>query len=137
VTLGELTLPISYADARQYALVFTTQLVGRLAELHAQYGSPKLSVTQPRTLADGRLMMSADVLTEVGPGGLLHAMWAAADKGVLSQAVTVLPWAEAVALLPAEPAESLLVSGGAQSPTSGGVVAPGVSPSLGGAVRLK
>ena len=103
MTLGELTLPISYADARQYALVFTTQLVGRLAELHAQYGSPKLSVTQPRTLADGRLMMSADVLTEVGPGGLLHAMWEAADKAALAQAVEVLPWADAVALLPPDP----------------------------------
>lgn len=136
MTLGDLTLPISYADARQYALVFTPQLAGRLAELHGQYGSQKC-VPMPRTLTDGRLMLSADVLTEVGPGGLLEAMWTAADKAVLAQAVEVLPWSEAVALLPAEPAESLLVSGGAQSPTSGGVVAPGVSPSLGGAIRLK
>jgi hypothetical protein len=51
------------------------------------------------------LMLSADVLTEVGPGGLLHAMWEAADKEVLAQAVTVMPWADAVALLPADPVE--------------------------------
>jgi hypothetical protein len=134
--LGDLTLPISDAEGKALALVFTTQLAGRLAELHSQYGSTNC-IPMPRVLTDGRLMLCADVLTEIEPGGLLHAMWEAADKGVLSQAVTVLPWAEAVALLPAEPAESLLVSGGAQSPTSGGVVAPGVSPSLGGAVRLK
>ena len=99
MTLGDLTLPISYEDARQLALVFTAQLAGRLAELHAEHGSQKC-VPVPRVLADGRLMLCADVLTEVGPGGLLEAMWAAADKQVLGQAVEVLPWADAAALLP-------------------------------------
>lgn len=99
MTLGELTLPISYDNARELALVFTPQLAGRLAELHGQYGSQKC-VPVPRVLVDGRLMLSADVLTEVEPGGLLHAMWEAADKEVLNAAVEVLPWAEAVALLP-------------------------------------
>ena len=47
-------------------------------------------------------MLSADVLTEIEPGGLLHAMWEAADKAVLNAAVEVLPWAEAVALLPVD-----------------------------------
>jgi hypothetical protein len=102
MTLGDLTLPISYADARQYALVFTTQLAGRLAELHAVHGSQKC-VPVPRVLTDGRLMLCADVLTEIEPGGLLHAMWESADKAVLNQAVEVLPWAEAVALLPPDP----------------------------------
>lgn len=102
MTLGDLTLPLPIEAARGYALVFTTQLAGRLAELHAQYGSPNC-VPVPRVLADGRLMLSADVLTEVEPGGLLHAMWAAADQSVLAQAVDVMPWAEAVALLPPDP----------------------------------
>lgn len=102
MTLSDLTLPISYADARGLALVFTTQLAGRLSELHGLHGSPNC-VPVPRTLADGRLMLSADVLTEIAPGGLLHAMWAAADQQVLGQAVEVLPWADAVALLPVEP----------------------------------
>lgn len=96
--LSDLTLPISYADAQAYALIFTPQLAARLAELHAQHGSPNC-VPVPRTLTDGRLMLSADVLTEVEPGGLLHEMWEAADKQVLGQAVEVLPWADAVALL--------------------------------------
>jgi hypothetical protein len=104
MTLSDLMLPISYEDARQYALVFTAQLAGRLAELHAVHGSQKC-VPVPRVLTDGRLMLSADVLTEVGPGGLLKAMWAAADKAVLNASVEVLPWADAVALLPPSPAE--------------------------------
>jgi hypothetical protein len=104
MTLGDLALPISYADARQYALVFTPQLAARLAELHALHGSKKCRPV-PRTLTDGRLMLSADVLTEIGPGGLLEAMWNAADKAVLNASVEVLPWADAVALLPPDPAE--------------------------------
>jgi hypothetical protein len=104
MTLADLTLPISYEDARQYALVFTAQLAGRLAELHAEHGS-RNCVPVPRTLDDGRLMLCADVLTEVESGGLLHAMWEAADKEVLGQAVEVMPWADAVALLPSNPAE--------------------------------
>ena len=102
MTLSDLTLPISYDEARGYALVFTTQLAGRLAELHLLHGSTNC-VPVPRTLTDGRLMLSADVLTEVEPGRLLHAMWEAADKAVLAQAVEVLPWADAVAMLPVEP----------------------------------
>jgi len=103
MTLGDLTLPISYEDSRGLALVFTTALAGRLAELHAEHGSQKC-VPMPRVLTDGRLMLSADVLTEIEPGGLLHAMWAAADQQVLGASVEVIPWADAVALLPADPA---------------------------------
>ena len=42
----------------------------------------------------------ADILTEVMPGGLLAGMWAAADKAALLPNVTVMAWADAVALLP-------------------------------------
>lgn len=102
MTLSDLTLPISLEAARGLALVFTPALAARLAELHAEHGSPNC-VPMPRTLTDGRLMLSADVLTEIEPGGLLHAMWAAADQQVLGKAVEVLPWDEAVALLPPDP----------------------------------
>ena len=105
MTLADLTLPISYEDAKGYALVFTPQLAGRLAELHRLHGSANC-VPMPRTLTDGRLMLSADILTEVMPGGLLHAMWAAADKAILLPAVEVIPWADAVALLPPDPVEA-------------------------------
>jgi hypothetical protein len=102
MTLSDITLPVSLSDARGRALVFTTQLASRLAQLHAQYGS-RNCVPVPRTLTDGRLMLCADVLTEVMPGGLLHAMWEAADKEVLCREVEILPWADAVALLPPQP----------------------------------
>lgn len=103
MTLSDLALPITYADARGLALVFTPTLAARLAELHAAHGSPNC-VPMPRQLADGRLMLSADVLTEIEPGGLLHQMWEAADKAVLGASVEVMPWADAVAMLPPDPA---------------------------------
>lgn len=101
MTLADLKLPIGYEEASQYALVFTDQLAGRLAELHAKHGSTNC-VPVPTRMTDGRLMLSADLLTEVAPGGLLYAMWEAADKEVLAQAVEVMPWADALALLPTE-----------------------------------
>jgi hypothetical protein len=101
VTLADLTLPISYEGARQYALVFTPQLAARLAELHAEHGTNKC-VPVPRVLTDGRLMLCADVLTEVAPGGLLYEMWRHADQATLLSSVEVMPWADAVAMLPAE-----------------------------------
>ena len=103
MTLADLTLPISYADAKALALVFTPQLAGRLAELHAEHGSPNC-VPMPRVLTDGRLMLCGDVLTEVMPGGLLHSMWQAADQTVLLAGVEVIPWSEALALLPLDSA---------------------------------
>lgn len=103
MTLRDLTLPISYEAARQYALVFTPTLAQRLAELHAIHGSTKC-VPMPRVLTDGRLMLSADILTEVMPGGLLADMWAAADKAVLLPSVDVIPWDDAVAMLPRDDA---------------------------------
>lgn len=102
MTLSDLTLPISDSEAKGYALVFTPALAGRLAELHRLHGSPNC-VPVPRQLTDGRLMLCADILTEAMPGGLLAGMWAAADKAVLLPAVEVIPWAEAVAMLPPDP----------------------------------
>jgi len=102
MTLADLTLPISDADAKALALVFSPQLAARLAELHAEHGNTNC-VPMPRMLTDGRLMLCGDVLTEVMPGGLLHAMWAAAGQAALLASVEVIPWADAVALLPPEP----------------------------------
>ena len=101
MTLNDITLPISGDEARGLALVFTPSLARRLAELHAAFGSTNC-IPVPSQLTDGRLMLGADLLTEVEPGGLLHAMWQAADQAVLLQAVDVVPMAEALALLPAD-----------------------------------
>lgn len=102
MTLGELVFPISYTDAKGMCLVFSIDLASRLAELHALHGSANC-VPAPRTMTDGRLMLPATVLTEIAPGGLLHAMWEAADKDVLAQAVQVMSREDAVALLPPDP----------------------------------
>jgi hypothetical protein len=99
--LSDVTLPISVEWGRAHALVFSLALAQRLAEIHFAHGSIKC-VPVPLLLADGRLMLCADLLTEVGPGGLLHAMWQAADQAVLLSSVQVLPWESAIALLPAD-----------------------------------
>ena len=97
--LRDLTLPISVEDARELALVFSPALATRLAQLHAEHGSPNC-VPRPIKLTDGRLMLCADLLTEVQPGGLLAAMWAHADQAVLGLSVEVLPWGDVAAILP-------------------------------------
>lgn len=56
----------------------------------------------PVALSDGRLMLSADILTAIEPGGWLHEMWEHADKAVLLPNVEVVTIAEAVSLLPQE-----------------------------------
>jgi hypothetical protein len=103
--LRDLLLPISVTDARGLALVFAPDLSARLGQLHAAYGSTNC-VPVPSPLTDGRLMLCADVLTEVRPGGLLAAMWSAADQAVLGASVEVIAWSEAVAMLP--PPEPML-----------------------------
>lgn len=100
--LRDLSLPITDAEARGLALVFAPALAARLRQLHAAYGTTNC-VPVPSSLVDGRWMLCADVLTEVRPGGLLAAMWAAADQSVLGAAVEVMPWEEAVAMLPPPP----------------------------------
>ena len=101
MTLADVSLPVAYEWGRAHALLFLPQLAARLAEIHAAHGSHKC-VPMPRVLTDGRRMLSADILTEVMPGGMLNAMWEAADKAILLPAVEVVPIAEAVALLPVE-----------------------------------
>lgn len=97
--LRDLSLPIDVETARGLALVFAPALAARLSQLHAAYGSSNC-VPVPSPLNDGRWMLGADVLTEVRPGGLLASMWANADQAVLGAAVEVIPWGEAVAMLP-------------------------------------
>lgn len=102
MTLADVAFPVSYEWGRDHAIVFSPALAQRLAELHAAHGSQNC-VPVPRVLTDGRLMLSADILTEVMPGGLLHSMWEAADKAVLLPSVEVIPLADALALLPPDP----------------------------------
>ena len=97
--LRDLSLPLSTDEARGLALVFAPALAVRLGQLHAAYGSTNC-VPVPLPLIDGRLMLGADVLTEVTQGGLLAAMWSRADQSVLGASVEVIAWDAAVAMLP-------------------------------------
>lgn len=99
MTLADLQLPISYEAARGYALVFGDALAIRLAEVWQQHGSNKC-VPSPLRLADGRWMLCADILTEIGPGGMLESMWANVDQAAVLASVNVIPLAEALTLMP-------------------------------------
>ena len=101
MTLADLELPVTYEWGVAHALIFDAALAQRLVELHAEHGRPDCRAT-PRLLTDERLMLTADILTAIEPGGYLHAMWEAADKAILLPAVEVVPLADALALLPAE-----------------------------------
>lgn len=102
MTLSEITLPILYEWGAAHALLFSPALAQRLAQLHAEHGRPDC-MAMPVALTDGRLMLTADILTATEPGGYLHEMWQHADMSVLLPAVEVVPIADALALLPVGP----------------------------------
>ena len=101
MTLADITMPVTYAWGVQHALLFSPQLAQRLGQLHAQHGRPDCLAT-PRLTTDGRYMLTADILTAVVPGGWLASMWVHADQSMLLPNVTVVPIADAIALLPVE-----------------------------------
>lgn len=91
------SLPLDYEAGRQYGLVFSADLANRLAEVQANalsqhYASPVL-------LADGRYLLCGDLLSEVGARGLYASGFAKLNPTRFGE-IVVLPWADAVALLP-------------------------------------
>lgn len=102
MTLADIDIPPSVEFCQSHALVFSPQLARRLAELHAKHGRPDC-IAMPRQMTDGRLMLPATLLYAIQPGGWLHEMWIHADQAALLPAVEVIPWADAVALLPPDP----------------------------------
>ncbi len=101
MTVADLSLPISYAEARQYALVFDDGLAQRLAYLQSEFGSPQ-HVPNPVRLTDGSWMLCGDILTECVPGGIMWQAFQRIDAAVLAE-VEVVPMTNAVALLPPDP----------------------------------
>ena len=100
MTLADITLPVSYEWGVAHALVFGTALAQRLAEVQAQHGDPR-HVPAARSLTDGRFMLTADILTECLPGGLVYGGFSQLDAARFDE-IAVVPIAEALALLPGE-----------------------------------
>jgi hypothetical protein len=100
MTLADLSLPVTYEWGVAHALVFDAALAQRLAEVQSQHGDPR-HVPAPRTLTDGRFMLTADILTECVPGGLVYGGFSQLDAGRFDE-IEVVPLAEALALLPAD-----------------------------------
>lgn len=101
MTLSDLTLPVSYEWGVAHALLFNAALAQRLGEVQAEHGDPR-HVPSPRRLTDGRLMLTADILTECLPGGLVYGGFSQLDAGRFDE-IEVVPLADALAMLPADP----------------------------------
>jgi hypothetical protein len=105
MTLADLiTQPVSYETAKDLALVFSPELAAQLAAVQIEHGNPR-HVASPVDLVDGRKMLCADLLTEVGPGGLYSGGFAHLPAE-LFPAVEVLPMSEVLPLLP-QPEEEI------------------------------
>ena len=100
MTLADVTLPVSYDWGVAHALLFDVALAQRLAEVQSQHGDPR-HVPAPRSLSDGRWILTADILTECLPGGLVYGGFSQLDAGRFDE-IAVVPIADALALLPSE-----------------------------------
>jgi hypothetical protein len=101
MTLADVTFPVAYEWGVAHALVFDAALAQRLAEVQAEHGDPR-HVPAPRLLTDGRFMLTADILTECLPGGIVYGGFSHLDARRFDE-IEVVPLANVVALLPSEP----------------------------------
>lgn len=103
MTLADLLPQLSTltdADAKGYALVFGDEPYAALTD--AQQQQQQLTSQHraaPVQLTDGRWMLCADLLTEIHPGGLYADGFLLLPSELFDQ-VVVMPWVEAVELLP-------------------------------------
>jgi hypothetical protein len=99
MTLADLiTQAVSYETTKNLALVFSPALAAQLAAVQAEHGNPR-HVASPVDLVDGRKMLCADLLTEVGPGGIYSGGFAHLPAE-LFPSVEVLPMSQVLPLLP-------------------------------------
>ena len=98
MTLDQLTLPLAYAESRTLAIVYPYEIAAALYRLQTEYGDPR-HVHHGVQLTDGRYCLCGDILSEVGPGGLLEGLFSHITPEMMA-AVDVIPWDEATALMP-------------------------------------
>jgi hypothetical protein len=97
-TVAELLphLPVPYEYAKQYACVFSAELADRLIEVQA--ANPEQFRVTPLALTDGTFMIRGAILSEV-PNGLYGGNFARLDASRFDE-IALVPWADAIALLP-------------------------------------
>lgn len=97
-TVAELLpyLPLPYAYARQWGLVFAAGLADRLEAVQAEH--PSQHYARPTLLTDGRYCLGGDILSEV-PNGLYGLGFQHLDPSRFDE-IAVLPVADALALFP-------------------------------------
>jgi len=97
-TVAELLpfLPLPYAYSKQWACVFSQELADRLIEI--QQANPIQFRVTPLALTDGRYMIRTAILSEC-PNGLYGENFARLDASRFDE-ISLVPWADAVALLP-------------------------------------
>jgi hypothetical protein len=107
MTLAEMSslLPIPYEEARALALVYPHDVAVALYGVQSEHGDPR-HVPAGVQLVDGRWMLCGDVLSEIGEGGILSGAWQYVTTEMMDR-VDVIPWADAVALLPPAGGETL------------------------------
>ena len=107
MTLADLMplVPLPAEQGRQYALVFPASLRDRLCEVQSQYGSETFSVFPAGPLADGRFYHCADILSEVGAGGIYAAGFSRLDAARFGE-IEVMSIGEVAGLVVTPPAES-------------------------------
>ena len=102
MTLADLlATPVPPSQLPGLALVFEADLRDRLEAAQAEFGNQRFTA-HPAALIDGRFMHQASILMECQPGGLYWAGFSRLDAGRFSE-VEVMPYADAVAMLPVEP----------------------------------
>jgi hypothetical protein len=100
MTLADLiSSPLPLAQLRGLALVFSDDLRDRLVAVQSQHGRPQFTVFPAGPTTDGRYYHCADIIAEVGSGGIYHAGFSHLDASRFDE-VEVIPLADAVALLP-------------------------------------
>lgn len=100
MTLSELTLPVTYSECKDLALVYPYEVAVVLYGIQAEHGDPR-HVPAGRKLTDGRWMLCGDVLSEVGGAGILTSAFSYITPELMAS-VEVIPLGEALSLLEAD-----------------------------------
>ena len=86
------------AELKEYALILDESLHDVLIQVQGENPDSR-HLADPVSLTDGNYLLCADLLTETGTGGLYEDGFANLPPELFDE-VEVIPWSEAVALIP-------------------------------------